>query len=86
MIKKASQPAPNIRKSTNFVTKLLYFSIEIHPRLQKVIQCFGYRYDELWDRKNVHPTQKIKLFPMKQVWGPENEFWDLVFPKLVFRS
>ena len=86
MIKKASQRMPNARKTLNLVTKLLYFSIEIHPKLQKVIQRFGDRYDELWDRKNAHPTKKIKLFPMKQVSRPENEFWDLMFQKRVFRS
>ena len=47
---------PNARKSCNLVTKLLYFSIEIQPKLQKVIQRFGYRYAELRNRKNANPT------------------------------
>ena len=58
MNKTASQSMPNARKSLNFnlVTELLYFSIKIYLKLQKVIQVFGDRYDELRDRKNTNPT------------------------------
>ena len=76
---------PNARKSLQSVTKLLYFSTTICSKLQKVIQRFRDRYDELCDRKNTNPTKKIMLFPMKQVPGPENAFCDLVCPKRDFR-
>ena len=65
---------PNARKSLNLVTELLYFSTKFCTKLQKVIQRFGDRHDELGDRKNTNPTYKIMLFPMKQVPGPENAF------------
>ena len=77
---------PNARKSLKTVTKLPYFSTNFCTKLQKVIQRFGDRYDELCDRKNTNPTWKIMLFPMKQVPGPENAFYDLVCPKRDFRS
>ena len=44
------------KKIIKFVTKLLYFSIENQPKLQKVIQRFGVRYDELRNQKNANPT------------------------------
>ena len=77
---------PNAKKSLKTVTKLLCFSTKFYPKLQKVIQRFGDRYDELCDRKNTNPTWKIMLFPMKQVPGPEDAFSDLVYPKRDFRS
>ena len=52
MIKSSSKLMPTVRKTLNLVAKLLYFSIEIYPKLEKVIWRFGDRYDELWDRKN----------------------------------
>ena len=65
---------PNARKSLKTVTKLLYLSTKFCPKLQKVIQRLGDRYDELCDRKNTNPAEKIMLFPMKQVPGPEDAF------------
>ena len=55
-------------------------------RFWKLNGRFEDRQRELDNCSGVHPTQKIKLFPMKQVPKPEITFWAHQIAKRVFRS